>query len=161
MEEVTINPTRTYTGLEKQTLGGHKQNVVVCTRIQEKGAVTPKENDPDFPVNVQESPVEAWVSCGLLQGRGTDYGSACRGPLKEVAIFLITSTIVWSQVKQGGNTAPIRTENWVKDLLSITPPIIKRPTFPITQSLPSRNFSKPLILLHERAGRLKTTITGN
>ena len=139
MEEVTINPTRTYTGLEKQTLGGHKQNVVVCTRIQEKGAVTPKENDPDFPVNVQESPVEAWVSCGLLQGRGTDYGSACRGPLKEVAIFLITSTIVWSQVKQGGNTAPpIRTENWVKDLLSMASPIRTRPSFPHSQLSPIR-----------------------
>ena len=30
---------RTYTGLGKQTLGGHKQNPV-CTRTQEKGAVT-------------------------------------------------------------------------------------------------------------------------
>ena len=46
------------------------QTKPVCTRTQEKGAVTPKENDPDFPVNVQESPVEAWVSGGLLQGRG-------------------------------------------------------------------------------------------
>ena len=61
---------RTYTGLGKQTLGGHKQNLV-CTRTQEKGAVTPQETDPDLPVSVQESPVEACgVSGGLLQGWG-------------------------------------------------------------------------------------------
>ena len=33
-------------------------------------AVTPKETDPDLTVSVQESPVEAWVGGGLLQGRG-------------------------------------------------------------------------------------------
>ena len=38
----------TYTGLGKQTLGGHKENPV-GTRTQEKGAVTPKETDIDFP----------------------------------------------------------------------------------------------------------------
>ena len=40
---------RTSTGLGRQTLGGHKQNLV-CTRTQEKGAVTPQEADPDLPV---------------------------------------------------------------------------------------------------------------
>ena len=60
---------RTYTGLGKQTLGGHKQNLV-CTRTQEKGAVTPQETEPDLPVSVQESSVEAWVGGGLLQGQG-------------------------------------------------------------------------------------------
>ena len=65
--------TRTYTGLGKQTLGGHKQN-------QEKGAVTPKEIDPDLAVFVQENLAEAWVSSGLLQGWGTQCSSACMGP---------------------------------------------------------------------------------
>ena len=50
---------RTYTGLERQTLGGHKQNLVP-TRTQEKGEVTPKETYPDLPVSVQESLAEAW-----------------------------------------------------------------------------------------------------
>ena len=40
--------TRTYTGLGKQTLGGQKQSLV-CTRTQEKGAVTLQETDPDLP----------------------------------------------------------------------------------------------------------------
>ena len=60
---------RTYTGLQKQTLGGNRQNLV-HTRTQEKGAVTPEETDPDLPVSVQESLEEAWVSRGLLQGGG-------------------------------------------------------------------------------------------
>ena len=41
-------------------------NRTLCTRTQEKGAVTPQETDPDLPVSVQESPVEAWVGSGLL-----------------------------------------------------------------------------------------------
>ena len=58
---------RTSTEFGKQTLGGHKQNLV-CTRIWEKAAVTPEETEPDLPVSVQESPVEAWVDNDLLRG---------------------------------------------------------------------------------------------
>lgn len=61
--------TRTYTGLGKQSLRGPKQNLV-HTRTQEKGAVTPQETDPDLPMSVQESPVEVWVTGGLLEGWG-------------------------------------------------------------------------------------------
>ena len=59
----------TYTGRGKQTLGRHKQNLV-CSRTQENGAVTLQETDPDLPVSVQESLVEACVSGGLLQSWG-------------------------------------------------------------------------------------------
>ena len=61
--------TRTYTGLGKQTFGGHKQNLV-HTRTHDKGAVTPQETDPDLPGSVQESPAEERVDSGLLQGWG-------------------------------------------------------------------------------------------
>ena len=37
---------------------------------QQIGAVTPQEADPDLPMSVQESLVEAWVGGGLLQGQG-------------------------------------------------------------------------------------------
>ena len=37
---------------------------------QKKGGVTPQEMDPDLPVSVQESPAEARVGGGLLQGWG-------------------------------------------------------------------------------------------
>ena len=43
---------------------------LVCTSTQEKGAMTPQETDPDLPMSVQESPAEAWVGGGLLQGWG-------------------------------------------------------------------------------------------
>ena len=43
---------------------------LVHTRTQEKGAGTPQETDPDLPMSVQESLVEAWVGGGLLQGWG-------------------------------------------------------------------------------------------
>ena len=36
--------------------------------VHQEGAVTPQKTDPNLPVRAQESPVEAWVSSGLLQG---------------------------------------------------------------------------------------------
>ena len=60
---------RTSTGLGKQTLGGHKQNLV-HTRTQEKGTVTPQKTEPYLPVSVQESPAEAWVDRGLPWAQG-------------------------------------------------------------------------------------------
>ena len=59
----------TSTGLGKQTLGGHKQNLV-CTRTQENGAVTPQKIEPDLPVSVQESLMEVCVDSGLPWGQG-------------------------------------------------------------------------------------------
>ena len=49
---------RTYTGLGKQALERHKQNLV-CTRTQEKGAMTPQETDSDLSVSDQEPLMEA------------------------------------------------------------------------------------------------------
>ena len=73
MEEVTINPTIEPPKLTQdwgnRLLGGHKQKLV-HTRTQEKKAAAPQETDPDMPMSVQESLAEAWVSSGLLQGRG-------------------------------------------------------------------------------------------
>ena len=52
-------------------------------------------------------------------------------------------------------------QNWIKDLLSMALPIRTRPSFPLSQSLLSGSFHTPLILLHQRADRMKTTITEN
>ena len=41
----------------------------------------------------------------------------------------------------------------------MAPPIRTRPSFPLSQSLPSGSFHNPLILLHQREDRMKTTIT--
>ena len=38
--------------------------------LQEKGAVTPQETEPDLPVSIRESPAEAWVISDLPRGQG-------------------------------------------------------------------------------------------
>ena len=53
-----------------ETVFWRAQKNLVWTMTQEKGAVTPQEIDPDLPGTVQESPGEAWVGGGLLQGWG-------------------------------------------------------------------------------------------
>ena len=69
--------------------------------------MTLQETDPDLPMSVQKSPVEVWVSDGLLQLGALYVALHAWDHLKEVIIMFITSTIVWLQVKQqGGNTAP-------------------------------------------------------
>ena len=79
----------------------------VCTRTQEKGAVTPKEIDPNLPVSVQESGRGMgwwWPAAGLGA-----LSAAVRAwdLLKEVSIIFITSTIVWPQIRQQGeDTVP-------------------------------------------------------
>ena len=75
MEEVAINPTMELPELTQdwgnRLLEGTNRTLdPECTRTQEKGAVAPQETDPDLPRSVQESPVEAWVGGGLLQGWG-------------------------------------------------------------------------------------------
>ena len=41
-----------------------------------------QETDPDLPVSVQESLVEAWVGGGLLQGWEAECSSVCMGPFE-------------------------------------------------------------------------------
>ena len=49
--------------------------------------MTQQESEPDLSVSVQESPVEAWVSGGLLQGLGALREAARpQDLLKEVAM---------------------------------------------------------------------------
>ena len=58
-----------------------------------------------------------------------------------------------------GTQTCLSTENCIKDLPSIVLAMRTRLSFPLSQSLPSESFHKPLILFHQRADRLKTTIT--
>ena len=77
---------------------------------------------------------------------------------KEVPITSITPTVVNHRERTQPHPS---TENWIKDLLSMALPIRVRASFPLSQSLPSGSFHKPLILLHQRADRMKSTITEN
>ena len=71
LEEVAINPTIELPELTQDweiDSWRAQQNLV----HQDPGerAATPQETDPDLRVDIQDSPVEAWVSGGLLQGWG-------------------------------------------------------------------------------------------
>ena len=73
--------------------------------------------------------MEAQVGGGLLQARGHwSVAVHAWGLWKEVTIVFVTSTIVWPQVDNREGTQPCpSTENWIKDLLSMAPPIRTRP----------------------------------
>ena len=103
------NPTTTRDAQTAQTK-------LVCTRTQEKGAVTPKETDPDFPVSVQDSLVENWVSGGLLQGWG-HWVHQClhgifwrRSPLSS----LLPPWFDFRSNNREGTQPRSSTENWIK-----------------------------------------------
>jgi len=53
------------------------------------------------------------------------------------------------------------TENWNNDFLSMALPTRARHSLPHSQSLPSGSFHKPFNLIHQRAERMKTTVTEN
>ena len=106
--------------------------------------MTPQETDPDLSECPEVSSGGVgwqWPAAGL---GALSVAVHALDPLKEVAIIFITSTIVWSQVnnREGTQFHP-SPESWIKDLLNMAPPI--------SQSLPSGSFHKPLILLHQRA----------
>ena len=69
--------------------------------------------------------------------------------------------ISFSRNIREGTQSHSLTDNWIKDLLSMAPHIRARLSFPLSQSLPSGSFHRPLILIHQRAKRMKTTITEN
>ena len=124
----------------------------------------PQETVIDLLVGIQESLAQAWVSQWWPAARLGAVSVAVHAwdILKEVAIIFITSTIVWLQVnsREGTQLHP-SIENWIKDLLNMALPIRPRPSIPLSQYIPSRSFQKPLIPLHQRADRLKITITEN
>ena len=68
----------------------------------------------------------------------------------ECSTFTASSFTIWN------SSAGILSPPLTFDL-----PIRTRLSFPLSQFLPSGSFHKPLILIHQRADRIKTTITEN
>ena len=81
--EVTINPTIELPGLTQYWETDSWRAQIESCEHQDSGerSSDPKETDPDLPVRVQESLVEAWVGGGL-QGWGRWCKSACMGPFE-------------------------------------------------------------------------------
>ena len=99
---------------------------------------------------------QQWLAAGL---RVLNVAVSAWDLLQEVAIIFITSTTVWPQVNNRERTQPhSSTENWIKDLLSMTPPIRIRPRFPSVS--PSHQVASiSLLPLSIRGHGMKTTIT--
>ena len=116
----------------------------MCTRTQEKGAVTPQETDPDLPGSVQESPEEAWVACCRVGD--TECGSVCTGPFEGGRHYLHELHHSWASDQTTGREHSPAHQQKIGLKMSMAPPIRTRPSFPLTQSLPSGSFHKPLIL---------------
>ena len=128
---------RIYTGLGKQTLGGLKQNSVL-TRTQDKRAVATHETEPYLPVSVQESPAEARCESTLACRRSGALNSIVLGALGHAGISHFEgghiTAIIPPWFGLGPNSTGITgphpsTEDWIKDLLSMAPPIRPRPGF--------------------------------
>ena len=70
--------------------------------------------------------------------RGTDYNSACTNPLEGDCHYLHYPfhSLARGQPTEGTQPCP-SLENWIKDLLSMAPPIRTKLSFSHSQSLPS------------------------
>ena len=145
---------------QKQTLAGH--NKTLCTPGLRRKKQWPTK---DWATLAWECPgvsgggvSQKWPAVGSGAQTAAFLGAMTywhRSFLKEVDI---TPTVVWPQAKLQPH---LLAEVWIKDLLSLALLTRATPSFPHNQSLPSGSFHKPLILIHQRADRMKTTITEN
>ena len=116
--------------------------------------------------------MEAWVNSGLPwgQGNGSSIPRRCN-ILKYILLEEVTTrpNTETADSRMGrlrpnymeGAQAPPSAGNWIKDSLSMALPTRARPSFPHSQSLPLGNLHKPLIHIHYRADRMKTTQKAN
>ena len=133
---------RTSTGLAKQILGEHKQNLVFPRRQEQ------------WP-HVRLSQTCLWVLRSLRRRHGLTLAYCrVRGTCASISPF----GRPLGQTR--GQTQPHpSTENWIKDLLSMALPIRAKSVFPIAG--PSHQEDCTSILINQRADRMKTTITEN
>ena len=133
--------TSRITGLGKQALGEHT-NKILCIRTQEKGAVSPPETEPDLPITVLPRGKAHWIqqSSELRHTGMIPFKGGCH-----YCHYLCQTTgKEHSPTLQQKNGLKIYWWPHQSELDS--------------QPLPSGSFQKPLILIHQRADRMKTTL---
>ena len=72
-------------------------------------------------------------------------------------ILILTLITNIDYIHREGTQPHPSTENWIKDLLSMVPPIRTRPSLPHSQFLPLGSLHSPLT--YQRGDRMKTIIT--
>ena len=87
----------------------------------------------------------------LSRTGGTECSSACH------CLHCLHLSLASGQTT-GRKHSPAHQQKIGLDLRSVAPPISTRPSFPLSPPQ-SGSFHKPLILIHQRADRMKTTIT--
>ena len=126
------------------------------------------------PLQVNSLPTELsgspWYHGRLLEGTNKTLCAPGARRKEQCPHKTLSQTCLWVSTslqqrlrpnnREGTQSCP-STKNWIKVFLSMAPPIRIWPSFPHSQSLPSGSFHKPLILFHQRADRMKTTITEN
>ena len=130
-------------------------NRTLCTRTQKKGTVTPQETCLWWSGSLWQRRGLAGACCRV---GGRNCSSTCMGSFAGGHHYLHYLHLVWSQVKsREGTQLHQSTESWIKDLGSMALPIRTKPSIPISHPIPSGSLHKRLILLHQRADRLKIT----
>ena len=72
---------------------------------------TNKRLTQTYLLSVQESPAEVWVS--LLQGRGSECGSACMGPFERGCHYLLLTLPLKSPLTTGNGSVVLGCQLWV------------------------------------------------
>ena len=146
---------RTSMGLVKETLRGHKQNLVY-TRNQEDRAVTLTGDGGRLACECPRVPRGGMGQHGYCGVRDTEYNSPGINHL-EGGCYYPYHSLASSQL-QGGNTAvPINRKLDYR----FTKHVRTRLRFPHSQSLQSGSFHKSLILINQSEDRMKIKITEN
>ena len=118
----------------------------VHTRSQERGAVSPRETEPDFPLSVQASLVEAWVDSGLLRGPGAEHNSVCTRPFEGHHCHNHREHTLPPAKQRGEKTAPPINRELIQGLPSLARPTRIRPSFPPVSAigqLPQASYPHP------------------
>ena len=139
---------------------GIKQNLV-RTRTQKKGAATPQETEPDLLVSVQASPWRYGSTVACCEVKGTEHKSPGSHRVCWPESFERGHHYHHHPKLQDGNTAALINRKFDLRFTEHGPAYENKTQIPPSQSLPSESFHKPLILIHQRTERMKTTITKN
>ena len=140
----SISPPQSNQNLHRtgETNSWRAQTNLVYTRTQEKGALTPQETDPDLPMSVTQSPAEMWIS-GLLQGPGIGHFEGDLHDLHYLHHSLASGQTI------GREHSPTHQQK------------IRLKIYWAWLHPSEQDFHKPLILIHQRSNRMKTTIIEN
>ena len=104
---------------------------------------------------------EAWVGGGLLQGWG-HWACGCMGPFEGGRCYLhyLHHSLVSGQTTRREHGPAHQQKIRLQIYWAWPHPSEQDPVSP-SQSLQLESFHKPLIFIHQRTGRMKTTITEN